>query len=256
MTRTDYSKFDPDRTAPTRIRHSQIDVLLPGAGVDYRVGHDSNVFLGVHRGFAPPGPGAADSVRPETSINYELGYRYRGTRAKAGLTGFFNDYDNLLGSDTLSSGGQGTGDQFNGGAARVWGLEASASNDFSATGSRLRVPLALSYTWTRGKFRTGFDSDYEPWGNVEAGDELPYLPEHQLNVSLGLQGARWDVFASATSGSAMRTAAGQGPIPPYGGTDAFTVVDLTAGCDCKRRYRTPLPQPTSWRAARPVCGPA
>jgi len=229
MTRTDYSKFDPDRTAPTRIRDSQIDVLLPGAGVDYRVGHDSNVFLGVHRGFAPPGPGAADGVRPETSINYELGYRYRGTRAKAGLTGFFNDYDNLLGSDTLSSGGQGTGDQFNGGAARVWGLEASAFYDFAATASRLRVPLALSYTWTRGKFRTGFDSDYEPWGNVEAGDELPYLPEHQLNVSLGLQGARWDVFASATSGSVMRTAAGQGPIPPYGGTDAFTVVDLTAG---------------------------
>jgi Fe(3+) dicitrate transport protein len=229
MTRTDYSKFDPDRTAPTRIRDSQIDVLLPGAGVDYRVAHDSNVFLGVHRGFAPPGPGAADGVRPETSINYELGYRYRGTRAKAGLTGFFNDYDNLLGSDTLSSGGQGTGDQFNGGAARVWGLEASAFYDFAATDSRLRVPLALSYTWTRGKFRTGFDSDYDPWGNVEAGDELPYLPEHQLNVSLGLQGARWDVFASATSGSAMRTAAGQGPIPPYGGTDAFTVVDLTAG---------------------------
>ncbi len=105
MTRTDYSRADPDRTAPTRIRHSQIDALLPGAGVDYRIGHVSSLFLGVHRGFAPPGPGAADGVRPETSINYELGYRHRGTRATAGVTGFFNDYDNLLGSDTLSSGG-------------------------------------------------------------------------------------------------------------------------------------------------------
>ncbi len=229
MTRTDYSRTDPNRTAPTWIRHSQIDVLLPGAGVDYRIGHGSNVFLGVHRGFAPPGPGAADGVRPETSINYELGYRLRGTRATAGVTGFFNDYDNLLGSDTLSSGGQGTGDQFNGGAARVWGLEASASYHLAAAGSALRVPFALSYTWTRGEFRTSFESDYEPWGNIAAGDELPYLPEHQLNVSLGLQGTRWDAFASVTSGSAMRTEAGHGPIPPRRGTDAFAVVDLTAG---------------------------
>ncbi len=237
MTRTDYSRADPDRTAPTRIRHSQIDALLPGAGVDYRIGHVSSLFLGVHRGFAPPGPGAADGVRPETSINYELGYRHRGTRAKAGVTGFFNDYDNLLGSDTLSSGGQGTGDQFNGGAARVWGLEASASYYLAAAGSGLRVPFALSYTWTRGEFRTRFDSDYEPWGNVEVGDELPYLPEHQLNVSVGLQGARWDTFASVTSGSAMRTEAGQGPIPPRRGTDAFTVVDLTAGYRLSRVVR-------------------
>ena len=153
------------------------------------------------------------------------------------MTGFFNDYDNLLGSDTLSSGGQETGDQFNGGAARVWGLEASASYYLAAAGSGLRVPFALSYTWARGEFRTRFDSDYEPWGNVEVGDELPYLPEHQLNVSVGLQGARWDTFASVTSGSAMRTEAGQGPIPPRRGTDAFTVVDLTAGYRLSRVVR-------------------
>lgn len=228
MTRTDYSKADADRAAPTRIRHSQIDVLLPGVGVDYRIGHRSNVFVGVHRGFAPPGPGGTDEVRPETSINYEVGYRHRSTRTTTAFTAFLNDYDNLLGSDTLSTGGQGTGDQFNGGAARVWGLEASASFDLAA-GSELRVPLALSHTWTQGEFRTEFDSDYEPWGSVEPGDALPYVAEHQSHVSLGLQTSRWDLFASATSSSAMRTEAGQGPIPQGRGTDAFIVADLTAG---------------------------
>ena len=49
--------------------------------------------------------------------------------ARIEVVGFFNDYDNLLGRDSLASGGSGDGALFNGGAATVRGVELSASTD-------------------------------------------------------------------------------------------------------------------------------
>jgi len=239
MTRTDYGKTDPGRLrlAPTRIRDSRVNVLVPGVGFDYRLESNSMLFAGVHRGFAPPAPGAADEVEEETSVNYEVGGRYRALGGAFSAAGFFNDYRNLLGSDTLSGGGQGTGDQFNGGRARVWGAEVSGTWDIASDAASVRLPMSLGYTWTRGEFRSSFESDYEPWGEVEAGDQIPYLPEHQLHVSAGAQGRRWDTYATLTSGSAMRTVAGRGTIAPGTGTDAFTVVDLSAGWEFSEGVR-------------------
>lgn len=231
MTRTDYTKTDPDRLTPARVRKSRVNVLVPGVGLDYRLGNSSTLFAGVHRGFAPPAPGAADEVEAETSLNYEVGVRHRALGGGFSAVGFFNDYNNLLGNDTLAGGGHGTGDQFNGGQARVWGAEVSATWNLASAGSSVYLPVSLAYTWTRGEFRSNFTSDYEPWGEVEVGDEIPYLPKHQVHVSAGAQGQRWDMFATLTAGSAMRTVAGRGSIASGTGTDTFTVVDLTAGWD-------------------------
>lgn len=228
MTRTDYARTDPDRLSPARVRESRVNVLVPGVGFDYQLG-SSTLFAGVHRGFAPPGPGVADEVEAETSVNYEVGVRQRALGGGFSVAGFFNDYRNLLGNDTLASGGQGTGDQFNGGQARVWGAEVSATWNLASRGASVDLPVSLAYTWTRGEFRSSFESEYEPWGEVEVGDEIPYLPKHQVHLSAGAQGQRWDLFATLTAGSAMRTVAGQGPIAPGTGTDAFTLVDLSAG---------------------------
>jgi len=229
LTRTDYAKTDPDRLAPARVRATRVNVLVPGVGLDYQLRNSSILFAGLHRGFAPPAPGAANDVEAETSVNYEVGVRHRALGGGFSASGFFNDYSNLLGNDTLSGGGQGTGDQFNGGKARVWGAELSATWNLASTAATVSVPVSLAYTWTRGEFRSSFESEYEPWGEVEVGDEIPYLAEHQVHVAAGAQGAVWDVFATLTAGSAMRTVAGQGPIAPGTGTDAFTVVDLTTG---------------------------
>ncbi len=231
LTRTDYAKTDPGRLSPTRVRDSRVNVVVPGVGFDYELGDSSMLFGGVHRGFAPPSPGAADEVTAETSINYELGARYRGLGGAFSAAGFFNNYDNLLGNDTLSGGGQGTGDQFNGGEARVWGAEVSGTWDIAVPSAALNLAASVAYTWTRGEFRSNFDSDYEPWGEVEIGDELPYLPEHQVHVSAGVHARTWEAFATLTAGSAMRTLAAQGPIEAGTGTDAFTVVDVTTGWD-------------------------
>ena len=108
LTRTDYATDDPGRTAPTREREAGVSVLIPGIGASYALRPDMRVFAGVHRGFAPPGPGADGDTEAEVSVNYETGIRFgtRGLNAQA--VGFFNNYSNLLGTATLATGEDGS----------------------------------------------------------------------------------------------------------------------------------------------------
>jgi Fe(3+) dicitrate transport protein len=89
-----------------------------------------------------------------------------------------------------------------------------------------RVPVRVTYTHTRAEFRSAFDSDYDPWGEVEIGDRLPYLPEHQMSGSIGYDRSRWSVTLSTVGSAVMRTRAGQGDIPEGKGTDSYVVFNL------------------------------
>ena len=91
----------------------------------------------------------------------------------------------------------------------------------------MSVPLRLAYTYTAAEFESSFETSFPDWAPaVRAGDELPYLPEHQLNASLGLVYRRWSVFGNLSLVDEMRTSAGTGPIPEGEGTDAHTGLDL------------------------------
>jgi len=230
--RTDYGKSDPDRTGANLVRKvNSVTELLPGVGVNYSASHNWNLFGGVHKGFAPPGPGQAPETLSEESWNYELGARFDKGQTRAEMVAFYSDYSNLLGRDTLSSGGDGTGDAFNGGAVDVVGLEASISYDLGvAHGWSWSVPLNLVYTYTRGQFLTSFTTNFPDWApGVEAGDELPYLPEHQASFNTGVTTPRWQAFLNLAYVDGMRTSPGQGPIPQGEGTDANLVTDLSLG---------------------------
>jgi len=155
--------------------------------------------------------------------------RTQRTTLQTQLVGFFNDYENLLGRDTLSSGGSGSGLLFNGGKARIYGLESSFNYDLQRLwDASLSVPVRLAYTFTRGEFRSSFASQFEPWGTVAFGDELPYIPKHQLNAGIGFAKSNWNVDFESSYVGAMRTRAGSGPIPPLFSTDARWVLDTTA----------------------------
>ena len=203
--------------------------VLPGVGVNYSVGANWNVFGGVHRGFAPPGPGQDPETQSEESWNYEAGFRYGTGATRAKVVGFYSDYSNLLGRDTLSSGGEGTGDAFNGGAVEVIGLEAALDYDLGvARGWSMSVPLGLAYTYTHGQFLTSFSTSFPDWApEVTAGDELPYLPEHQLGAMGGISSRRWGAYLNLAYVDAMRSSPGQGPIPQDESTDANLVLDLS-----------------------------
>jgi Fe(3+) dicitrate transport protein len=228
LIRTDYSGNDPHRSSPTRVRSNSLDVLIPGLGVRYALSSKANVFGGVHRGFAPPGPGSTGETEAERSVNCELGARWTASGARTEVVAFFNRYSNLLGRDTLSSGGLGTGDLFNGGAARVQGPEAPLGYDLrGAAGGAVGLPVRLAYTLTRGEFRNSFASSFAPWGDVSIGDEMPYLPRHLLYAAIGLDSRLWSVDLESTYAGRMRTVAGRGPIPARESTDPHLIFNLT-----------------------------
>jgi len=235
--RSDFGKNDPGRTGENlTTKANETDEILPGMGLNYSASANWNLFGGVHRGFAPPGPGQDPETESEKSWNYEFGGRFsRGvTRAKAVV--FYSDYSNLLGRDTLSSGGEGTGDAFNGGAVEVIGLEAAFDYDFGAARNwKLSVPLGIVYTYTHGEFLTSFSTKFPDWApEVDAGDELPYLPEHQVGASAGVSSRHWNAFLNLAYVDAMRTSPGQGPILERESTDASFVVDLSLGYQLRR----------------------
>lgn len=237
-----YGTADPDRTGIAKQEFdSTITAFVPGLGIDYALTEEWTLLAGLHKGFSPPEPPssatAADNAKEEKSLNYEAGVRYGSADLQADVIGFLTDYENLLGRDTFSSGGASAGDQFNGGEVRVYGLEVGTTYNLGAawedaenasTYRKYRFPLILAYTYTNTAFQNTFASSFAEWGNVEAGDELPYIPEHQLYLSLGVEARDWLVNVGARWTDRMRTVAGSGDFSDAESTDASFVVDANA----------------------------
>jgi Fe(3+) dicitrate transport protein len=109
-------------------------------------------------------------------------------------------------------------------------LEVTASWDAAnALGqAAIDIPLSLTYTFTDAEFQTGFSSDYGPWGNVEAGDELPYVAHHQMTLGAGIVSNRWSLNTSASYVGEARATAGHGSIAASDTIDSRWVVDMSA----------------------------
>ena len=230
LRRRDFSTDDPDRSdGPTRTRENTTDVLIPGVGAVYAISSQMELLGGLSKGFNPPGPGS--SADEEESVNWEFGGRFRHAGWSAEVIGFYSDYDNLVGTCTESTGGGcDIGDQFDGGTATVAGLEASSGGQFSSIfGWAIDIPVRLSYTWTpTAEFDSSFDSDFGPWGDVKDGDDIPYIPENQAQLSVGLAATRWRVNVIANYVDETRTTAGSGSIPNDESTDEYLIFDLAA----------------------------
>lgn len=228
LERRDFALTDPDPTraaGPIQVRNATHSVFIPGLGASRRLTEGTLAFGSVHRGFTPPAPGSTAGA--EESTNYEFGVRHADGAFSGELVGFYNDYSNLIGTCTASTGGGcNIGDQFSGGAVRMYGAEILARYRFDGPGAAVRIPLTFAYTYTHAEFRTAFNSAFAEFGNVQAGDSLPYLPEHQWQLGVGVEGGRWNLNLGASWVDEMRTTAGTGRPARTGRTDSFLVVDL------------------------------
>ncbi len=211
-------------------------VPLGGLGAVWQLSKPLSLIAGAHQGFSPVSPGQPDGVLPERSVSYEGGVRWRTRAVRAELVGFFNDYFNLTGECTFSTGcsDELLNRQFNAGEVSVWGLEA-------AVGLKRAAPFGLSfeldaaYTLTRSEFRSSFRSEAPQFGDVRAGDELPYVPMHQAAASAHLARNGHSLSLSASYVSAMREVAGQGEMLPYERTDPHLVLDAAAHVELSER---------------------
>tara|TARA_B100000401_G_C52741834_1_gene688784 strand:+ start:1 stop:1014 length:1014 start_codon:yes stop_codon:yes gene_type:complete len=225
LMRDDWGKTDPDRFEIPSKRSHTVDVIVPGIGFEYAVNDYQSVSMGVHKGFAPPGPGTAgveqNSVEPETSINTEIGFKSNLGLNSLEFTFFTNSYENLIGADTAASGG-GTDELFNGGAVDISGFELYLRRILVDTGS-MQIPFEMSWTNTSSEFQESFDGF---WGDVSKGDELPYIPDNIITLNLGLNVDKFSSNISMKKTPKMRTVAGSGRLLKSNSTDELTIIDV------------------------------
>ena len=212
LARFDFSKTDPDRLlGPTSTRMNTVNEVIPGFGVSYRASDALSLLFGVHKGFAPPGP-SSQNAQSEESINFEAGFRWIKGELFIEAIGYFNRFNNLMGTCTSSAGCKGgdIGDQFNAGRVNVGGIEFTADYEL-VLGNGINVPLGFNYTFTHAEFLTAFEDGF--FGMVMVGDQLPYLPRHQFTATIGLEmkGVVFNILANYVSSA--RNTAGSGPIP-------------------------------------------
>ena len=220
-------------------RSSDQDVWLPGLGVIYNLNDQWQLLAGVNKGFSPASPGAGADIDPEESINYEYGVRYTDDRLSADVIGFFSDYENLLGRCRVSDPNCDVGEEFNGGEVEIAGVEATATTSIPLT-DNLWMPISVVYTYTETAFQTTFLSNFSQWNPgffegrrlpVLQGDELPYTPDHQARLQLGLASTRWALDLAVRYVSEMREVPGRGDYESGESTEAYTIVDLAASYD-------------------------
>jgi Fe(3+) dicitrate transport protein len=203
-------------------------VVLPGAGMFYQISPELGLVAGINKGFVPNSPGEASDIEPEESWNYELGLRASVANWQIEVISFFNDYSNLKGSCTFSSGCKTELDvEFNGGEVDIYGAELSANGQFEFANG-LTLPIKIAYTRTQSEFQSSFDSSFSQWGNVSVGDELAYLPENQFNLQVSLTGENWQLDLAYKYITEMSEAAGTGVELAGLMTSDISQIDLAA----------------------------
>lgn len=229
-----------------KFAENNLSVFLAGIGFNYDLTSTMNLFLGIHRGFSPPGMPSLTSnqnhAKPETSTNYEIGYRYETNTLNIQLVGFLNNYDNILGSDNLSGGGAGTGNVFNAGKAIIKGLELNFDFDLATLldkNSVFQLPIGFAYTFTDANFQENFIGGGGDWGTdlIKKGDKIPFIAPHLFTTNFGFAYKNFNSTFIARYTSSVRVKPCQGDLifpkenvqyKDVNALEGFLIIDFSA----------------------------
>ena len=201
-------------------RENSYDEVIPGFGAHYRLNGHWALIGGVHRGFTPAG--SDPSTAPERSTNWEAGLRFVNEQLFVEAIAFYNDYENIIGTCTASSGANcEIGDRFSGQGVSVTGLEFQLLQRFSH--GNWVFPVLVSYTYTDAQFESDFNSSF--WGSVSAGDPLPYVAENLINVRFGAEYGKFAGYLNLHHSDEVCTEVGCGP---FERTDNILALDVSA----------------------------
>jgi Fe(3+) dicitrate transport protein len=178
-----------------------------GLGLTYDVAPGLGLFGGLHQGFSPPSPqgGSDGSEEAEESLSLELGVRTRLPNGLAQeLVLFGTRFDNLLVQSNAGASGSGTGNDESVGEVETYGIEYALRYDGGQwVGSGYRLPIQLALTYTSAEIANDVTGTGTGGGNVESifsggrkGAKLPYIPEYQATLGIGLEKNQWALAAN------------------------------------------------------------
>jgi Fe(3+) dicitrate transport protein len=175
---------------------SDLQALIPGAGVTWTPDPRLTVFAGVHRGFSPPrvedvitDQGGSVELEEEKSVNSELGLRARpapGLRLEAAL--FRMDFENQIVPSSVAGGVGAT--LTSAGETLHQGLEGSFSlSTAEGWGTRYDVYAQGALTWLPDAHYEGRRFSTVPGFTTVSvtGNRLPYSPELTGRAAVGVR---------------------------------------------------------------------
>jgi Fe(3+) dicitrate transport protein len=253
-----FVKWDEQAPSTPVSREGDYGIWAAGGSLNYNFMNtsvqSSDVFGGIHRGISVPGPQAhlKDKINEETSLGYELGYRYKNHPRAFGVETIFflTDLSNLIVVDNLGASGGGLGVTENAGKVRSWGFEFQAQYD---PGTDLhwavKNPWYANFTYTNATFReTATSTNPESiFAAAQVGNKVPYVPDWQFNVGSGLIYGKFSAFAdyrfvNSVFGTGNNSASQINPLTGgldsrFGETDIIKVLDISANYQYNKTFK-------------------
>lgn len=234
----DWDYFRADGRDPAINESGDYDIGAPGVSAEYKVDDKSKVFASLHRGISLLSPGSSrNGLDPEETDSFEAGIKTRGDRWYGEAVYFRTKFKNLIARES-DAGGNPVGGDKNIGEITSQGLELLLSSNLYEDDD-FRIPLTLAFTYSDAAFdegTAGGNADSTIFAGALRGNELPYIPEVQWNVTTGLETDQWSLNVSASYvDSSFADATNEGveldpsrtPDSRFGKIDSYFLVDLS-----------------------------
>lgn len=216
-------EFDFKNKLSSTSQNRQDEIFISGFSLMKKINSRSSIRASINQAATLSGLSSDGREKREEATIYETEWNYLDpeNQIEAQFTYFYNDYQNLTGTCTVSSGCSGSqlDIQFNGGKAKIDGAEIKLGKNYQY--KKFDFPISLNLTYLNPRFDSELTSTSPEWGlgNIKKGDPLPYVPKMISSLNFG---TRWDKYYQEislfhqSSVYDQSAATGREKIPAYG----------------------------------------